>query len=189
MLKIAAKGLAVAGGSLSVLAGVSLSVIVPAAAQQRQTMPKFSYSEGIKRGDCKIAFRATDDVTMVDFGLGIMDSVFTVEVVRPAWDIVDGKDPDTDDMPITLTFQNGQTTASELGGYRDGMYQGVWGIWHGKNSNPVKSQRGLERLMDATSATVSFDGEGLAEVNLGPKGFAANKLLDCAIAEREKRQN
>jgi len=172
--------------ALTVLA-VLVGLTVPAMAQERKKVPDFSYSEGVKRGDCKIAFRSTDGVTMVDFGLGVMDSVFSVEVLRNGWDIVDDKDPDTRDMPLTLTFQNGQTTSSELGGYRNGFYQGVWGLWHGKDSNPVLSQRGLESLMEATSATVSFDDEDIAEVNLGPKGFAANKLLDCAIAEREKR--
>tara|TARA_R110000824_G_C15004450_1_gene656611 strand:- start:7 stop:549 length:543 start_codon:yes stop_codon:yes gene_type:complete len=167
---------------------VLCGLVAPAAAQERQTMPSFSYSEGVKRGDCKIAFRATDGVTTVDFGLGITDSVFTVEVLRSNWDIGEDRDPDTSDLPLTLTFQNGQSTSSEFGGFKNGFYQGVWGNWHGKNSDPVQSQRGLERLMEATSATVSFEGETIAEVNLGPTGFAANKLVDCAIAERKKQQ-
>jgi len=166
---------------------ILLALAVPATAQERQTMPEFSYSEGVKRGDCKIAFRSKDGVTTVDFGLGITDSVFTVEVVRSNWDIGEDRDPQTDDIPLTLTFQNGQSTSSEFGGFKNGFYQGVWGNWHGKNSDPAQSQRGLERLMEATSATVSFEGKAIAEVNLGPSGFAANKLLDCAIAEREKR--
>jgi hypothetical protein len=171
------------------ISALFLGITVPAIAQERQTLPNFSFSEGIKRGDCKIAFRSKDGVTMVDLGLGIMDSVFSVEVVRNQWDIGEDEDPNTSDIPLTLTFQNGQTTTSEFGGYKNGFNQGVWGVWHGKNSDPVQSQRGLEKLMDATSATVSFNDEELAEVNLGPAGFAANKLLDCAIAEREKRSN
>ncbi len=167
---------------------ILLVLAAPAAAQERQTTPDFSYSEGVKRGDCKIAFRSKDGVTMVDFGLGITDSVFTVEVVRSNWDIGEDRDPKTDDKPLTLTFQNGQSTSSEFGGFKNGFYQGVWGNWHGKNSDPAGSQRGLERLMEATSATVSFEGKNIADVNLGPAGFAANKLLDCAIAERQKQE-
>lgn len=178
-MKIAIKPMAVSA--------VLIGLIAPAVAQERATIPDFSFSEGIQRGDCKIAFRSKDGVTMVDFGLGITDSVFSVEVVRNQWEIGNNKDPDTKDIPLTLTFQNGQKTSSEFGGYKNGFHQGVWGVWHGKNSNPVQSQRGLERLMEATAATVSFDGVDIAEVNLGPKGFAGNKLLDCAIAEREKR--
>ena len=90
---------------------VLCGLVAPAAAQERQTMPSFSYSEGVKRGDCKIAFRATDGVTTVDFGLGITDSVFTVEVLRSNWDIGEDRDPDTSDLPLTLTFQNGQSIA------------------------------------------------------------------------------
>lgn len=174
-------------GAIFMLASVATPLAAPVAAQQRQTIPDFSFSEGIKRGDCKIAFRSKDEVTTVDFGLGISDSVFTVEVVRSNWDIGEDRDPKTDDIPLTLTFQNGQSTSSEFGGFKNGFYQGVWGNWHGKNSNPIQSQRGLERLMEASSATVSFEGKNIAEVNLGPTGFAANKLLDCAIAEWEKR--
>lgn len=163
------------------------AIPAPANAQQRQTLPNFSYSEGIKNDDCKIALRARDGETWVDFGLGIMDSVFSVEVVRNQWDIVDDEDTDAEDLLVTLTFQNGQTTTSESGGFRDDNYQGVWSKWHGKNSDPVKSQRAFEKLMEASSAIVSFDGEQLVEVNLGMTGFTANKLLDCAIAERAKR--
>jgi hypothetical protein len=164
-----------------------LSATLPAIAQERQTLPSFSYSEGIKNGDCKIAFSARDGETYVDFGLGTVDSVFAVDVVKKRWDIVDGEDLKAKDTPITLTFQNGQQTTSEFGGYRDDNYQGLWGVWHGKNSDPKQSQSAFEKLMDATSATVSIDGDDLVVVNLGMTGFAANKLLDCAIAEREKR--
>lgn len=167
---------------------VMVTVTAPSIAQERKTMPTFSFSEGIKQGDCKIAFRSLDGVTMVDFGLGIMDSVFSVEVVRPSWAIVKGKDINTKNKAVTIKFQNDKATSSEFGGYRDGMYQGVWGMWHGKDSDPVQSQRGLERLMEASSANVSFDGKQIASVNLGPTGFAANKLLDCAIAERKKQR-
>lgn len=166
---------------------ILLAVAVPAAAQEREKLPDFSYSEGVKRGDCKIAFRSKDGVTTVDFGLGITDSVFTVEVLRSNWDIGEDRDPKTDDIPLTLTFQNGQSTSSEFGGFKNGFYQGVWGNWHGKNSDPVQSQRGLARLKEATSASVSFEDQTIAEVNLGPTGFAAKKLLDCVAAEREKR--
>lgn len=176
-------------GKAMIAAALLASLTGPAMAQNRTTIPDFSFSEGVKRGDCKIAFRSKDGETMVDFGLGIMDTIFSVEVLRSGWDIVDDKDTDITDMPLTLTFQNGQTTSSEFGGYKNGFYQGVWAMWHGKDSDPAQSQRGLERLMEASSATVSFDNKTIAEVNLGPKGFAANKLLDCAFAEREKRGN
>ncbi|PHR20500.1 MAG: hypothetical protein COA41_04875 [Sphingopyxis sp.] len=176
-------------GKVMIAAALVAGLTGPALAQNRTTIPDFSFSEGVKRGDCKIAFRSRDGETMVDFGLGIMDSIFSVEVLRSGWDIVDDKDTNITDMPLTLTFQNGQTTSSEFGGYRNGFYQGVWAMWHGKDSDPSQSQRGLERLMEASSATVSFDNKTIAEVNLGPSGFAANKLLDCAIAERKEREN
>lgn len=163
--------------------------LAPAAAQERQTVPDFSFSPGVKNGDCKIAMKARDGVTTVDFGLGFNDTVFSVEVVRPRWEIVDDQDGDETGIPLTLIYDTGVKSTSEFGGFRNGMYQGVWGYWHGQNSDPVQSQRGLEALMDATSATVEFDGEVLAEVNLGPKGFAANNLLNCAIAERDKQKN
>lgn len=160
--------------------------LAPAAAQQRQTLQDFSYSAGVKNGDCKLAMRARDGVTMVDFGLGFNDSVFSVEAVRPRWEIIDNQDRDETKLPVKLIYDTGVESTSEFGGFRDGMHEGVWGLWHGSNSDPVQSQRGLEALMNATSATVEFDGKVLAEVNLGPKGFAANNLLDCAIADREK---
>ncbi|RYE03440.1 MAG: hypothetical protein EOP61_04620 [Sphingomonadales bacterium] len=171
------------------IAGAALfaSVASPAHAQQRQTLPDFSFSEGVKNGDCKIAFRATDGVTMVDLGLGITDSVFSVDVVRPRWDIVDGKDLETRNLPLTLTFDTGRSIKSEFGGYKSGMYEGLWSLWHGQKSDPIQSQRALEALMNATSATVLSGSGELAKVNLGPKGFAANKLLDCGLAERKKR--
>jgi len=160
----------------------------PAVSQERQTLDDFSFSEGIKGSDCKIAFRATDGETWVDFGLGFSDTIFTLEVVRNRWEIVDGKDSDGQDMPLTLTFQDGSSTTSAYGGFRDGMYQGVWGQWHGTNDDPIASQRGIEALMQATSATVSNADGDLVSVNLGPTGFAANKLVDCALAERDKLQ-
>lgn len=173
--------------ALVVASALLAASVAPAAAQELQTLPEFSYSAGVKNGDCKIAMRATDGVTMVDFGLGFNDTVFSVEVVRPRWEMVDNEDTNETGIPITITYDTGVKSTSEFGGFRDGMYQGVWGMWHGKDSDPAQSQRGFEALMEASSATVEFDGEMLAEVNLGPKGFAANNLLDCAIAERDKQ--
>lgn len=161
--------------------------LTPLSAQERVTMPEFSYSEGVRGNDCRIAFRSTDGSTWVDFGLGITDAAFTVEVLRNRWEAIDDKNASAEDLPVTLTFSNGRSTTSQYGGIKNGFRQGFWALWHDPANDPLDaSQAALELLMEADSVTISNEDGVLTEANLGLRGFAANKLLDCALAERDK---
>jgi len=159
----------------------------PSAAQERQSLPDFSYSEGVKGADCRIAFRSVDGTTWIDFGIGISDATFTVEALKNRWEIIDGQDTNVTNVPLTLTFGNGDTTTSSYGGFKNGFNQGVWAQWHDPSSEPIAASReAFEMLMEADFVAVSNEDGLLTEANLGPKGFAANKLLDCGEAERAK---
>ncbi len=159
----------------------------PLMAQERQTIPDFSYSEGVKGGDCRIAFRSVDETTWIDFGLGISDATFTVEVLRNRWDIVDGHDTNETDWPVTLTFADGTSTTSKYGGIKNGFRQGMWAQWHDPASEPTTESRlAFELLMKADFVAVSNEDGVLTQANLGTPGFAANRLLTCAENERSK---
>jgi len=159
----------------------------PSLAQERQTLPDFSYSEGVKGSDCRIAFRSVDQTKWIDLGIGISDAAFTVEVLTNRWEIVDGQDTSVINVPLTITFGNGDTTTSKYGGFKNGFNQGVWAQWHDPSSEPLTASReAFEMLMEANFIAVSNEDGVLAEANLGPKGFAANRLLTCGETERAK---
>jgi len=169
-----------------VVTGLTI-VAFPADAQQRQTAPDMSFRPSVGENDCMIDYDTTDKKTAVKFGMGIEDGVFSVDITRSRWEIVDDQDLDREDVPVTLTFDDGRTTSAAYGGFKDGMRQGVWSVWHGRKDDPAASARAFDMMRTTQKIAVAIDGDTIGTVDMAMIGFGYDWMKRCVADERTKR--
>lgn len=163
-----------------------LSIAISQAEPPRRTVSFSLVTKTTKRA-C-MAGGETEDGARVYFGIGIANDAFSVTVVRPRWDIVDDKDTDRSDIPVTVKFADGTTMSSPFGGYFSGAEQGVWGTWRGKDEGGKESVAAFEMVRTNDRAEVLIDGKKIAEVSFGAQGMTYSWIKKCLIDERAKRE-
>jgi len=82
---------------------------------------------------------------------------------------------DKENVPVTLTFDGSDTSTADVGVYQAGFHYRVAAYW---SDNQVALGT-LDKLAEAQTIAVSFDGYSYGPVALEPVGFGYNYILNC----------
>ncbi len=160
--------------ALALIAAWGISAL-PAAADEPET---YAFQLEVGQGRCTVNYPRADGTTLTFLYLD--SGRVNVSVHRPRWEMVDDKDTDSEEHPVTLEMQGVGKSTAKWGGYRNGFVQGVWAAWDENPSGPGSSGELIKMMEQATVYTAWFEGESLGTFDTKMKGFAINVIRNCA---------
>ena len=137
----------------------------------------YAFQLEVGQGRCTVNYPRADGTTL-SF-LYLASGRVNVSVHRPRWEMVDDKDTDSEDHPITLDMQGVGKSTAKWGGYRNGFVQGAWSAWDENPSGAGNSGELIRMMEQATVYTVWFEGQNLGTFDTKMKGFAINVIRNC----------
>ena len=134
------------------------------------------------KGMCKVTVKAgtllKDKKPMsLEFAYVIGDGRLRVATVVNGWKKAQEADPNYD-FPVKLTFDTGETTTSQSGGYSTGFNDMQWGIWSGDEAKVA-----LRMLRGAGSVLVQADGLGFGDIDIGNTGMVYKLITNCVTKQ------
>ncbi|WP_157138985.1 hypothetical protein [Asticcacaulis biprosthecium] len=137
----------------------------------------YAFQLEVGNGRCSVDYPRSDGTTLTL--LYLKNGRVNISVHRPRWEMVDDKNTEDQDNPMTIEVQGVGKSKAKWGGYRNGFVQGVWSAWD-ENPSGAGSSGDLIKLMEkGTIYTVWFEGQKLGSFNTKMKGFAINSIRNC----------
>ncbi|ESQ89919.1 hypothetical protein ABAC460_11510 [Asticcacaulis sp. AC460] len=162
---------------LFALSTLALTGLLTAGAVSAEEPETYAFQLEVGNGRCSVDYPRADGTTLTF--LYLKSGRVNVSVHRPRWEMVDDKDTDNQDIPMTVEVQGVGKSKAKWGGYRNGFVQGVWSAWD-ENPSGAGSSGDLIKLMEqGTVYTIWFEGQNLGTFNTKMKGFAINSIRNC----------